>query len=110
MSQLDYLAGTVEVLSTENEKLRARIVELEEGVRTINGASHALCNKKDARIAELEAENKTLREALKLLSDATNNWCEAVNRDSSWDGLAHHYKNVRWKVFPAARAALSGDK
>jgi len=45
----------------------------------------------DALVAEVAALTKERDAALTLLAM----WCLAVERDSSWDGWDHHYKNSR---------------
>ena len=66
----------------------------------------------DHRIA-LSAEVERLREALTVMVRDVEEWCEAVNADSSWDGWDHHYKHFAYGTgggisgLDAARAALA---
>lgn len=44
---------------------------------------------------------------MRELADAAQEWCDAVDRNPSWDGWDHHFKNVKWNILPRVRAALS---
>ncbi|MFA7308382.1 MAG: hypothetical protein WC026_17125 [Hyphomicrobium sp.] len=63
-----------------------------------------------ARIASIEAIVRELREALTTMRDAVQQWCDAVDRDSSWDGWDHHFKAVKWELLPATNAALASSE
>jgi hypothetical protein len=32
--------------------------------------------------------------------DRANEWCDAVDRDASWDGWDHHFKEMRYVLLP----------
>ena len=59
---------------------------------------------KDARIAELEAENKTLRQALKLMIDTQDEWEKSVAK------VIGKQPSVFNRAIDTARAALNGEK
>ncbi len=54
-----------------------------------------------------------LSAALESLLRACEGWCDAVERDSSWDGWDHHYKAMKYgsngaaSHIAAARAAIA---
>jgi len=64
----------------------------------------------ESRIASIEATVRELREALTTMRDAVQQWCDAVDRDSSWDGWDHHFKAVKWELLPATNAALAASE
>lgn len=38
------------------------------------------------------------------LVQCASDWCEAVARNSSWDGWDHHFKRMKYEVLPALSA------
>ena len=86
---------------------KARIHALEQRCERLKEAGDKLCEAKNARILELEA-------ALGWMIDGVQEWCDAVGRDSSWDGWDHHYKFFAYDDhhnggLTAARKALKGS-
>jgi hypothetical protein len=83
---------------------------LEETLIEVNRlfqAEQKIRERADARIRELEA-------ALGWMIDGVQEWCDAVGRDSSWDGWDHHYKFFAYDDphnggLTAARKALKGS-
>lgn len=67
----------------------------------------ALLDERDAltaRVAELE-------KALNAVAGTAEEWCQAVERDSSWDSWDHHYKNMKYEILPhIPRAAAAMEK
>jgi hypothetical protein len=64
--------------------------------------------KVERRLTAALAREKALREALEGVVHDVQEWCSAVERDSSWDGWDEHYKDFAYRGgLDAARAALS---
>ena len=43
---------------------------------------------------------------IKALVETAQEWCDAVDRGTSWDYWDHHFKDMKYKVLPAAIEAL----
>ena len=70
--------------------------------KEVNDLIRALLHERDAARAELA----DVKEDLLSLVEEVELWCEAVGRDSSWDGWDHHYKAIKWETLPAIRARI----
>lgn len=55
-------------------------------------------------------ENEKLRTELGVIIDRAQEWCDAVDRGSSWDYWDHHFKEMKYNILPKARAAIKGGK
>ena len=62
------------------------------------------------RAEKAEAEVARLRGIMEHTLDVVQAWCDAVDRDSSWDSWDHHYKGFAYGGIDNLRAALKGDK
>ena len=60
-----------------------------------------------AEVGRLTGLVEEARDMTKRLIGLSQEWCDAVNHDSSWDGWDHHYKAMRYKLLPDARTWLS---
>lgn len=54
-----------------------------------------------------ETRIEVLEAALRGLIHDTQEWCDAVDADSSWDGWDHHYKALAYGGLDEYRAALA---
>ena len=45
-------------------------------------------------------------DVLRAVIDEAQEWCDAVDRGTSWDYWDHHFKAMKYKLLPAARQAL----
>lgn len=55
-------------------------------------------------LSALTASEAALAEArgqVAVLREAAQAWCDAVERDSSWDGWDHHYRAMKYRILPA---------
>jgi hypothetical protein len=48
-----------------------------------------------------------LRSTLAALIDKVQEWVDAVDLDTSWDGWDHHFKEMKYTVLPNARAFVA---
>lgn len=92
----------------ERDALLARQDRNEKAMDIIDRAAKLLEAEPDmpAQIASLKAERDMLRAALERIAEAAQKWCDAVDRDPSWDGWDHHFKAMKYKLLPGIRAAL----
>jgi hypothetical protein len=58
---------------------------------------------------DADAARGEIVEALTNLIDDVQQWCDAVAKDSSWDGWDHHYKGLAYDGLAAYRRALASS-
>lgn len=99
-SARDVVAEALAECDGNDEATELHRVEAEHVTHCLTASGHL------RDVEALRAENERLRETLTWVLDDIQNWCKAVDRDSSWDGWDHHYKAFAYGGLEKARAAL----
>lgn len=88
------------------------MTEKEEAVRLANQVlEKAYLDRRDIAVLARQflrarEEIEALRAALGVMIRDVDEWCDAVDRDASWDGWDHHFKHIKYHGLNHARAVL----
>jgi len=66
----------------------------------------------EVNVAKLKYDLAQVKDLVKHFKDLicdVQQWCDAVERDSSWDSWDHHYKSLKWTGLPHYRKQLPSD-
>jgi len=94
----------------ERDAAIARAVKAEKERDAISTRFEKALVEGTKRREERDALRTALREAVEALASIINDaemWCDAVDKNSSWDGWDHYFKSMKWKGIPAYRTVLS---
>ncbi len=89
------VANALEAQAARESLLREDLQHMESLAEEYLASSNAQA----ARVKELEASLTNIR-------DAAKQWCDAVDRESSWDGWDHHFKAMKWELLPQIDSVL----
>ena len=97
---------TDETLEQGNERLRKEVEDIELRLRTSKfqedsyleeHSSYGRCTNL-GRAERAEASEAKLLDTLAWVINDVQNWCDAVDREFSWDGWDdEHFKNFHWR-------------
>jgi len=70
-----------------------------------SGTTHE--GSREAEITRLKQELQESKEALETAINGLQEWCDDVDKDSSWDGWDSNFKYWKWEGLPLLREALA---
>jgi len=94
-------------IKAERDALRAEVERLKNQLSYFGDFTSQHRDELKARAESAERKLAMAKETLTSIIDDVQLWCDAIDRDSSWDGWDDHFKSMKWDNLPAYRASLT---